>query len=258
MPEVTAAIPRGARVHALDAFALTWTRDLDSRTFRERAGLDPDENVLASVPIMGGYGPLPVDRSRQLALRATPGLLARAGVSFLVVPRSRAFRDLLVVDHFATVNLYELPGSAPLARLAGETATAADAGQAFELASKLPAKTAVLEEPLAGPVHPGEARIAVQKDGEIAVAVSAPERALLVLAFTWFPGWTATVDGEPARVLRADYAFMGVELPAGAKRALLRYEPASFRAGLGLSALGLVALLGLGRLRLARAFPPGP
>ncbi len=76
---------------------------------------------------------------------------------------------------------------------------------------------------------------------------------------TYYPGWEATVDGTPTRILRADYAFLAVPLPAGATSVVLAYRPATFRAGLALSALGLVALLLLsmprahGRLRNAKA-----
>jgi hypothetical protein len=261
IPEVTAAIPKGARVHALEAFALAWTPRLDAATFREGACVDPDENVLASVPVLGGYGPLPVGRSRELARAATVAFLARAGVSYLVAPLLRVLPGLAPARRFASVNLYELPPAAPLARLVASAVTAEDPGRAFELASRLPATTAVLEEPVAGPFAAGEARLEGPGEGTLSVDVTASGKALLVLAFTWFPGWHATVDGAPAPVRRADYAFMGVELPgpgtaeqspaspAPARRVELRYEPATFRAGLLLSALGLLVLLGRARPR---------
>ena len=62
----------------------------------------------------------------------------------------------------------------------------------------------------------------------------------LVLADVWFPGWTCTVDGEPAPVLRGDYLFRAVALPAGSHEVIFRFEPVSYRRGQAISALAIV------------------
>jgi membrane protein YfhO len=58
----------------------------------------------------------------------------------------------------------------------------------------------------------------------------------LVLARTWYPGWQATVDGAPAELVRANFAFQAVALPAGEHVVETRYVPTYFRLGLALSA----------------------
>ena len=45
------------------------------------------------------------------------------------------------------------------------------------------------------------------------------------------PGWIATVDGKPARLGRADYTFIGVELPAGARTVELNFTSPSYERG---------------------------
>ncbi|MGH2469343.1 MAG: hypothetical protein ACRDGF_04650, partial [Chloroflexota bacterium] len=42
------------------------------------------------------------------------------------------------------------------------------------------------------------------------VSTRSAQAGFLVLSQSWFPGWTATVDGEPARLLAADELFQGV------------------------------------------------
>lgn len=50
---------------------------------------------------------------------------------------------------------------------------------------------------------------------------------LVVVATAAFPGWTATVDGRPAPVRRADGAFVGVPVPAGHHTVRIEHEPAA-------------------------------
>lgn len=66
---------------------------------------------------------------------------------------------------------------------------------------------------------------------------------ILVLADAFFPGWTATVDGRPARILRANHALRAVAIGPGPRRVEFRFEPASLRAGLLSGAIALAAIL---------------
>jgi hypothetical protein len=74
----------------------------------------------------------------------------------------------------------------------------------------------------------------------IRAALDAP--GYLVLADTWYPGWRAMVDGEPAELLRANYAFRAVRLEAGEHSVEMVYHPTSVFVGGGLS---LVAVIGI-------------
>ena len=66
---------------------------------------------------------------------------------------------------------------------------------------------------------------------------------LLVLGDSFFPGWTATVDGRDAPIHRVDDLFRGVQLPAGAHTVEFRYRPATFKIGAVVSLLTLLALV---------------
>ena len=67
---------------------------------------------------------------------------------------------------------------------------------------------------------------------------SAPSYAVVADAF--FPGWSATVDGAPAPILRANLAMRAVPLAAGDHTVALRYRPAHLVAGAVVSLLALL------------------
>ena len=106
-------------------------------------------------------------------------------------------------------------------------------------------------------VAEGTARIDVDLPERVEVDVDAKVPAYLVLADTYDPGWSATVDGRPSTIRLAFAAFRRFIVKEGRQRVVFTYEPAGFRLGLGFwTTLGLVAVLGLprsGREPLANA-----
>lgn len=85
------------------------------------------------------------------------------------------------------------------------------------------------------------------------VRIEAPGKAgFVVLLDTWFPGWIVEVDGVERPLLRANYAFRGVEVRAQDREIVFRYDPPALRIGLWLSVLGAVLTLGLACLPLLR------
>ena len=67
---------------------------------------------------------------------------------------------------------------------------------------------------------------------------------VLVVSQAWFPGWTATVDGHPAPVVRVDGLVQGVPVGPGRHRVTLRYRAPGLVAGAAVSAATLAGLLG--------------
>jgi hypothetical protein len=59
----------------------------------------------------------------------------------------------------------------------------------------------------------------------------APNGSALVVSENFFPGWTATADGKPAQVVRADFNLIGVILPAGANAVELTFADPAYRTG---------------------------
>jgi uncharacterized membrane protein YfhO len=96
----------------------------------------------------------------------------------------------------------------------------------------------------AGAPPASPARIVEYGPSRVVIETRASQPGLAVLSDNWFPGWKATVDGRPTPIERVDYLVRGVRVPAGRSRIVMRYKPASFTAGLGLSIAGVAIALG--------------
>jgi hypothetical protein len=79
---------------------------------------------------------------------------------------------------------------------------------------------------------------------EIEAELEAP--GLLVLADSYYPGWQATLDGEPVEIQPANHLFRGVVVPAGRHRVRFAYRPWTLTLGIAASGLGAAVLLLLG------------
>ncbi len=77
------------------------------------------------------------------------------------------------------------------------------------------------------------------------VTLRASGPGMLVLADAYYPGWEATVSGQPVPVLRANVMFRAVALPPGEHEVRFTYVPRSLALGLLLSAIAAVVWLTL-------------
>jgi hypothetical protein len=89
--------------------------------------------------------------------------------------------------------------------------------------------------PLGGNAVTGEATIKSSLLNRIQVDVQSSGPALLVLGELFAPGWRATVDGQPAPIVRTDLIYRGVRVPGGAHEVTFRYTTPGLRTGLGLT-----------------------
>jgi hypothetical protein len=103
--------------------------------------------------------------------------------------------------------------------------------------------------PPGGPVAAEDLRVG---STELVATVVAPRDGVAVVLDPFYPGWTATLDGTPVPVVRADFAFQAVAVPAG--RHVLRLEYRNRWVGIGLwvtagSLAPLIVVFGLRRRR---------
>jgi hypothetical protein len=87
---------------------------------------------------------------------------------------------------------------------------------------------------------------------QIDLSAPAPQGSSLVVSENYYPGWKATVDGRAARIGRADYSLIGVELPQGARAIELNFTSPSYTRGKAITWIAIVLgllMLGAGMWR---------
>jgi hypothetical protein len=165
--------------------------------------------------------------------------------------------------------------AAPRARISYRVVEANGLDEALHLATSLPADTVVLEADQRSPETPRQ-RDSQPQDAASASFASRPEEppvapvrgpdtslptsvgflrddalevsleatlateGYLVLADTFYPGWTAALDGVAVPVRRADVLFRAVKVPEGRHEVAFRYAAAPFHRGLLLCLAGLL------------------
>jgi hypothetical protein len=126
-----------------------------------------------------------------------------------------------------------------------------------------PQQAAILPEPLGAAVTPIDSAsttsVTLQEYAprEISWRVQTDAPRLLVVSEVYYPaGWTATVDGEPAEIHRANYLLRAVHVPAGEHTVTMRFDPQVHTTGVWISAVstafvygGVLVLLGLPYVR---------
>jgi hypothetical protein len=182
---------------------------------------------------------------------------------FLSAAPPRAPRPLpqRLVLHSEGVFTYESPTAVPRAHavLSARVAPDVAAARAALLAPDFdPLREVVLVgegAPREGPALDVPA-VAWRTDeaGEVVLEATLPAPGWLVLADLWSPDWQASLDGEPAPLLRANGVFRAVAVPAGTHEVRFAYRPRLVFASAAVSGVA-AALLALAALPLARRGP---
>jgi len=197
--------------------------------------------------VFGGWFP-PGFQRRLLDLAAARYVVAAAtedGTRDLAGPALRRLWE------DGDVRVYENPAALPRARWVPRVDVIPDpAALLRRLASSAddPREVAFVEEPTTfvgrpGGSEAGEVVFTLNDPEHLTLRVHAPQRGFLLLADQYFPGWRATVDGVPTRILRANYAFRLVEVPAGESVVDFEYVPVGVWVGLAVSMVAVLVAL---------------
>ncbi len=244
------------------------------------AAIAPNLNVLWGIASARGYTTLALARSAALlrvdsratvpdVLAADDNTLDAAGVRFVIVPASAAPGEVPAPLLTAPQRWRALPGLGPDRVFENQRAfgrvwivhraeSLPDAGILAAIRTRRwdPARTVLVSGPppvldRASPAAAESARVVALAPSEMVVDVGCATRCVLITSDAPYPGWSARIDGAPAQLFAADYAFRGVAVPSGKHRVTFAFFSWSTLAG------GLITLAALGitlRLLTERSF----
>ncbi|MEO8578331.1 MAG: YfhO family protein, partial [Gemmatimonadales bacterium] len=155
------------------------------------------------------------------------------------------------------VYLYRLPGENPYAWVAPVAVKASDESvlvtlfdpafdlkraALFALDADVVGADTLSALPAAVPV---KASVSHYEPGKVSLDLSSPAPAgsALLVSENYFPGWSATADGKPAKIGRANFSLIGVQLPEGARKVELVFDDPAYVQGKMITILALVLTL---------------
>jgi hypothetical protein len=228
------------------------------QNFRET--LSPNFGVYAGLPAANNHDPLVVSQQQGLLDALQPDNPAQTrrvvtllGAAYRVSSAAdsrgpgpeiytdgqttlRAVVDALPRAYFVT---QARPAPDYQAALSTLLAPDFDPGREVVIMDAKPAATAE-----SGPPERIDATIEIDSPQQVALRVETSGPGWLVLTDTWYPGWQATVDGQPARIWQANAAFRAVRLEQrGLHQIAFVYKPRTFTFGLWTSLLTLVTVI---------------
>jgi hypothetical protein len=108
-------------------------------------------------------------------------------------------------------------------------------------------ETAVVAAPVpAGKSTPSagdRVEIARSAAGELDLVARNDAPRFLLVSEVWHPGWSASVDGQAASLVRTDIALLGLWLKPGDHRIEIRFWPSGLTAGLAITAITIAGVL---------------
>jgi hypothetical protein len=180
-------------------------------------------------------------------------LLHLVNAAYLVTPQPIEAPGFTEVFHGDRSLVYRNENALPRAFLVGSTEVVSDDDAVDKILSREFdfSRTALIPEPL-----PAEIRIEPEPVGSVEwkerfnsraeLSVLSDRPALLLITDNYYPDWYALVDGSEAPVLRADYSFRAIPIPAGEHEVTLVYRSGVLRASAFVSAGMMILLLGVG------------
>ena len=260
-PDVDAAIERSAPPRSLAEVQRNFVRTLiDNHATVYGIGVVPGYD--AAMP--SSLGALWTAGRQHVA-----GLLRLTGVEYLISGIDRPSMPTpdgldAMMDPLPGTRLFHVKGVLPRVYWAGTTRILPDqaAREAVFDPEVVAGRRAILAPNPEAPALASDAGSVGQSVGacelesfqntRIVARCRTPRPGVAVFLEQFDAGWSASLDGRPAPVLRVNLAMRGVFLPPGLHRVVLSYQPPGWRVGVVLSTISLlllVALLVVGRLR---------
>jgi membrane protein YfhO len=188
---------------------------------------------------------------------AFPKVVRTFGVSHVLSPFPQLETALVPVSHAGHAYVYRVDGAARVrfVHAARNVATDREAIARLVAPDFDPDREILLHEAPES-VHPnvseggassnsGASRTVITREDErqLVIEAEAPQDGFLLLADTYYPGWTAQVDGNPTPIYRANISVRGIRLSKGRHEVCFRYDAPGFVRGVWITMLAISTLL---------------
>jgi len=218
----------------------------------DRRLFPPNFSLVYKLQTVDGYDPLYLLRYGELIAaseRGKPDISPPFGFNRIITPQNyqSPIVDLLNVKYVLSLKeedsaklikvfqegqtrVYENKDVFPRAFMVYDYQVARDKQEAIDLlmSEKIDiAKVAILEElpTTRSDLVEGKNEIKIEdyRENRVIINVKTDETGILILADSYYPGWQAKVDGERAKIYRADYNFRGIMVPEGIHKVIFEY-----------------------------------
>ena len=213
-------------------------------------------NLILGIPSTGVYSPLGFHSYYRLledlgsinlgfGLPPTTAERISKGRPLLSFLNVRYIFSSIPLEHFEliafvdSVYIYHNDQALPRAFLVDEVRVAATHEQSMDWTRSNAAflgKIAIVETSTTLPITPGAAaassvQITYYDKRDIALEVSAAGNTLLVLTDSYYPGWSAQIDGETTEIYQASGAFRALYVTKGEHQITFHYTPSTLKLG---------------------------
>jgi hypothetical protein len=211
----------------------------------------------------GLYNPLTLADTTLYWSSAAPRSSSRynfLGIKYIIASKVGAPADgdiVPVFDSDPQINIYLNQNTMAPIQFVGQATIVADHDAAWEAIHADdfdPTKRVILEEGQPPDTHPNSSLAILQYDlHTVTIGVETDQPGYLVLSDAYFPGWQATVDGQPEPIRQANFAFRALLVPAGQHTVQFIFDPIIWKVGLGISGVTLLILVGWAGWRQRRS-----
>ncbi len=89
----------------------------------------------------------------------------------------------------------------------------------------------------------GKVQITEYSTSKILLNANSNVNSILVISDNYYPGWTAKINGNDVEIIRANYTFRAIAIPAGKNNIEIIYSPLSFKVGALISFTSIFAAI---------------
>ncbi len=210
----------------------------DNSLFRVLALPDHNQMPLPGIDLVTGFNDFAIRRYDHILKSGTinfsnPAILNLLNTKYIVVPSELNIPYLQKIAGRQGLHIYRNPGALPWFYLAPQHEIVPDENQILQKLTDRnanPMQTALLEEdPGIAPDTTSETDSVERLEynehhGHLKLRTTAPGPRILVISQNHHPNWTATVNGEPKPLIRANYLWTAVALAPGEHIVELTYR----------------------------------